>query len=250
MSPVGATFRAVPSQNWDKSVTSKSLNWSTKPAKARVEEKKGARPFDPVTTAATEGLRTRPWPFTPRTESAISFQGPLAEENSNPCYTFGMANDEEPFERALMALSSVAVTYEDSVNSNLATLMVDNETSGHYFDDVIIRDLKHRLQEYVHLTTPRKFLSAGGAIFVSTAEGVLQGLVINDNGNQILVRVDIVVVPGIGRNPFSVMAAAKKGIATIFDYENSRLEGFNVTMPLRNESDDLYSFVLDLSADR
>ena len=73
---------------------------------------------------------------------------------------------------------------------------------------------------------------------------------INDNGNQILVRVDIVVVPGIGRNPFSVMAAAKKGIATIFDYENSRLEGFNVTMPLQNESDDLYSFVLELSADR
>ena len=147
----------------------------------------GGRPFDPVSTAATEGLRTRPWPFTPRTESAISFQGPLAEENSNPCYTFGMANDEEPFERALMALSSVAVTSEDSVNSNLATLMVDNETSGHYFDDVIIRDLKHRPQEYVHLTTPRKFLSAGGAIFDSTAEGVLQGLVINDNGNQILI---------------------------------------------------------------
>ena len=161
-----------------------------------------------------------------------------------------MANDEEPFERALMALSSVAVTSEDNVNSNLTTLMVDNETSGHYFDDVIIRDLKYRLQDYVYLNTPRKFLAAGGAMFDSTAEGVLQGLVINDNGNQILVRVDIVVVPGIGRSPFSVMAAAKKGIATIFDYENSRLKGFNVTLPLRNESGDLYSFVLDLSADR
>ena len=46
------------------------------------------------------------------------------------------------------------------------------------------------------------------------------------------------------------MTAAKKGIATIFDYENPRLEGFNVTVPLRIESSDLYSFVLDLSADR
>ena len=46
------------------------------------------------------------------------------------------------------------------------------------------------------------------------------------------------------------MAAAKKGIATIFDYKNPRLEGFNVTVPLRSESGDLYSFVLDLSADR
>ena len=31
-----------------------------KPAKARVEEEKGARPFGPVLTSATEGWRTRP----------------------------------------------------------------------------------------------------------------------------------------------------------------------------------------------
>ena len=82
------------------------------------------------------------------------------------------------------------------------------------------------------------------------AEAVLQGLVTDDNGNQILVRVDVVVVSGIRRNLFSVMTAAKKGIAIIFDYENPRLEGFNVTVPLRSESGDLYSFVLDLNADR
>ena len=50
-----------------------------------------------------------------------------------------------------------------------------------------------------------------------TVEGMLQGIVTDDYGNQIPVRVDIVVVPGIGRNPFSVMTAAKKGIVTIFD---------------------------------
>ena len=83
-----------------------------------------------------------------------------------------------------------------------------------------------------------------------TVKGMLQGLVTDDNGNQILVRVDIVVVPEIGRNLFSVMTAAKKGIATIFDYENPRLEGINTTVPLRSDSGDLCSFVLDLSADR
>ena len=39
-----------------------------------------------------------------------------------------MANDEEPVEKALMALSSVAVTSEDSANSNLATLMAPAES--------------------------------------------------------------------------------------------------------------------------
>ena len=87
-----------------------------KPAKVRVEEKR-ARPFGPGSTAATEGWRTRPWPFTPRAGQAISIGGPVAEE------TFGMANDEEPVEKALMASSSVAVTSKDSANSNLATLM-------------------------------------------------------------------------------------------------------------------------------
>ena len=161
-----------------------------------------------------------------------------------------MANEKEPVEKALGASPSVAVTSEDRFNTNLATLMVDSGASGHYFDDAIIRDLKHRLQDYVHLPTPRKIFTAGGTMLDGTAEGVLQGLVADDNGNQILVWVVIVVVPGIGRNLFSVMTATKKGITTIFGYENPRLEGFNVTVPLRSESGDLYSFVLDLSADR
>ena len=37
---------------------------------------------------------------------------------------------------------------------------------------------------------------------------------------------------------------------TIFDYENPSLEEINVTVPLRSESGDLYSFVLDFGADR
>ena len=38
-------------------------------------------------------------------------------------------------------------------------------------------------------------------------------------------------------------------MVSIFDRENPRLEAFGVTLPLRGEQDDLYSFVLDLSAD-
>ena len=161
-----------------------------------------------------------------------------------------MANDEEPVEKALMATSSAIIISKGSVgDSNLVILLVDSGASGHYFDDTIIRDLKHRLQDYVHLTTPRKIRTAGGAMLDGNAEDVLQGLITYDFGNRILVRVDILVVHGIGRNLFSVMTAAKKGVVAIFDYENPRPEGFNVTVPLRSESGDLCSFELDLSAD-
>ena len=98
------------------------LQPATKPAKARVEEEKGARPFGPVSITATEGWRTRPSPFTLRAEQVISFGGLVAKE------TFGMTNDEESVEKALMASSLVGVTSEDSANSNLATLMPPAES--------------------------------------------------------------------------------------------------------------------------
>ena len=41
---------------------------AAKPAKARVEKEKGARPFGPVQPATTVGWKTYPWPFTPRAE--------------------------------------------------------------------------------------------------------------------------------------------------------------------------------------
>ena len=46
------------------------------------------------------------------------------------------------------------------------------------------------------------------------------------------------------------MTAAKTGIVIICDYENSRLKGFTATAPLQSESGGIYSFMLDLSADR
>ena len=109
------------------SISAREVQPATEPTKAREEEENGTRPFGLVSTAATRGWRTRPWPFTPRAEHAISFGRPVAEENSNLCYTFRMANDEEPVEKAFMASSSVAITSEDSVNSNLATLMAPAE---------------------------------------------------------------------------------------------------------------------------
>ena len=106
-----------------------------------MKEGKGVRPFDPVPTAATEGWRSRPWPFIPHAEPVISFGGPVAEEK------FKIANGEEPVEKALMILFSATITSQNSVNSNLVTLMVDSGASDHNFDDAILHNLKHRVQD-------------------------------------------------------------------------------------------------------
>ena len=83
-----------------------------------------------------------------------------------------------------MALLSATITSEDGANSNLVTLMVDSGAAGQYFDDAFIRELKDRLQDYVHFTTLPKILTAEGALLVGTAEGVLQGPVNDDDGNN------------------------------------------------------------------
>ena len=162
---------------------------------------------------------------------------------------FGTADDEEPVEKIIMTSSSAFITSQDSVNNSFVIIMVDSGASDHFFVDAIIRDLKHCLQGYAHLATPRKILTAKGALLDVSAGGVLQGLIADNYGNQIFVRIDTVVVSGMESNLLSVITAAKKGIVAIFGHEISRLEEVNVTVPLRSESGDLYLFVLDLSAD-
>ena len=157
---------------------------ATKPTESQVEKEKGTRPFGPARTAETKGRSTRLWPFTPRAGPAISFGGQVAKETSNLCYILGMVDDEGPVEKAIMASSSDAITSQDIVNSNLVTLMLDSGASGHYFDDAIIHDRKHRLQGYVHLATLHKILTVGGALLADTLEGVLQGFVLDGYGNQ------------------------------------------------------------------
>ena len=127
------------------------------------------------------------------------------------------------------------------------TILVDSRASGHYFDDLIISSLKHHLLNYV--TTPRKILTAGGALLDGTAEGILQGLVTDNHEEQHLARIAILTVPSIGCKLFSVKSATRKGVVFIFDFDNPGLELSGITVPLHAEDNDLYSLVFDLSAD-
>ena len=69
-------------------------------------------------------------------------------------------------------------------SGNVATVLVDSGASGHYFDDLIIPELKNRLQDYTSLSTPRTIRTAGGALLDGTAESVLQGFITDDYGEQ------------------------------------------------------------------
>ena len=125
---------------------------------------------------------------------------------------------------------------------------MDSGASDHYFDDLIIPGLKNGLLNNVLLTVPHKILIAGGALLDGMAEGILQGLVNDNHGEQHLARIAIFIVPGTGRNLFSVKSAKKKGVVSIFDLNNPRPKLSSIAVPLRAEDDDLFSLAFDLSA--
>ena len=128
-------------------------------------------------------------------------------------YMYGRTDGKgEPlYGTALMASGRAAFKHKPREGYDSVTVLVDTGASGHYFDDLIIPSLKHRLLNYVLLTTPRKILTAGGALLDGTAEGILQDLLTNNHGEQHLARIAILIVPGIARNLFSVKIGNKEG---------------------------------------
>ena len=199
----------------------------TEPATAP-RQKNGTWPFGPLTAA-------RPWPLVEREKPSILLGG---KDEPDLSYMYGGPDGTEP----------AAFKHKPSAGDDSGTVLVDSRASGHYFDDLITPSLKHRLLNYVFLTTPCKILTAEAALLDGAAEGILQGLVTDNHGEQHLARIAILIVPGIGCNLFSVKSATKKGVVSIFDFENPGLELSGITVPLHAEDDDLYSLMFDLSA--
>ena len=190
-------------------------------------KKNGTWPFGSLTAA-------RPWPFVKREKPATLLGG---QGEPDLFYMYGGTDGEgKPLHgTALMASRPAAFKHKAGAGDDSVTVLVDSGASGYYFDDLIIPSLKHRLLNYVLLTTPRKILTAGGALLDGTAERILEGLV-----------TAIFIVLGIGCNLFSVNSAAEKGVVSIFDFDNPRLELAGITVPLHAKDGDLYSWVFDL----
>ena len=203
-------------------------------------QKNGTWPFGLLTA-------TRPWSFVERKKLAI-----LLGEEDEPDLSFmygGADGKGEPlYGTALVASGPAAFKHKPSAGDDSVTALVGSGASGHYFDDLIIPSLKHRLLNDVLLTTPRKILTTGGALLDGTAEGIHQGLVTDNYGEQYPARISIFIVPGIGRNLFSIKSATKKGVVSVFDFDNPRLVLSGITAPLCEKDVDRYSLVFDVSA--
>ena len=76
------------------------------------------------------------------------------------------------------------------------TMLVDSETSGHYFDDELHPGLKDKLLNYKPLERPHKILTAGRHVLPGTATGTISGKIIDTDGNKHPVEHAGLVAPG------------------------------------------------------
>ena len=157
--------------------------------------------------------------------------------------TFGGITNAE--DGLALAVVPAAEKWNRGSNS-LVSRVVDSGASGHYFDDALIPRLRYRLENYQELAIRQYITTAGGHQLEGAGQGLLWGHIIDAQGVQRLIQISVLIVPGLGRNLFSVKQASRNGVVSIFDKYNPRLEANNFTLSLQELENDLYFFSLGL----
>ena len=114
--------------------------------------------------------------------------------------------------------------------------------------DDIIPGFRDRVEEYKALDERRKISTAGGGAIEWHCAGSAPGRRGRQQRNmRRLIKLSCLIVPGLGRNLFSVKQVARNGVESIFDITNPSLETHNHVFPLQELGHDLCSFSLDLA---
>ena len=147
------------------------------------------------------------------------------------------------------ALMAIAEKYEGNdvfgKNDRSIKLLVDSGASEHYIDDR--PGLWERPSDYLRLVKPSEITTDGNYRLKGDATGVISVYIIDQIRVRQQVRLPAVVVPGIGRNRFSVPSGTDQGATTILALKESRIETNDFTIPLQQVGGhrDLYTFNID-----
>ena len=107
------------------------------------------------------------------------------------------------------------------------------------------------MSDYCSFDVPHKIVTAGQYMVEGIAKGAVRGHVNEVSGHKRLVAFSAIVVPGLGKNLFSVAMSSATSVVSVFDCVRPRLEMRSVVLPMDRLGDDrtLYSFSMDLVRD-
>ena len=129
-------------------------------------------------------------------------------------------------------------------------MVVDSGTAEHFLGPFLIPGLQNGMMDFKALDEPHKIFTAGDHVLGGIGKATVHGNIKDGRRRKTAIDFSAFVVPGLGRNLFSVHTAVTKGVVTVFDSVNPRFEIGNTVIPLKPPSppNDLYSFSLDFAS--
>ena len=149
-----------------------------------------------------------------------------------------------------MVTSTPLQCTDNPLNGTSITVMVDSGSSEHFLDPFLIPGLQNRMMDYKALDEPHKIFTAGDHVLEGIGTGTVYGTVKEGHGRKTAISFSAFVVPGLGRNLFSVHTAVTKGVVTVFESVNPRFKIGNTVIPVKPPSppNNLYSFSMNFAS--
>ncbi|CAB1114412.1 unnamed protein product [Ectocarpus sp. CCAP 1310/34] len=124
-------------------------------------------------------------------------------------------------------------------------LLIGTGASETMFDNRLIPD--GNLHDYTQRNSPKIVDVAGESQLTGTATGILHCTVKDNRGQQLRVRIQGLVVPGLGRNIFSPTSLLKKGSRCVVEESTPHLTIQGKVIPLTQDPRDQGMCTLDIT---
>ena len=195
-------------------------------------------------SAAAPAASTEPSVDGPSSIQLGSSQAVRGQDEHVPFDLFGA------FGTSFMVTSTPLQCTDNPLNESSITVMVDSGSSEHFLDPFLITGLQNRMMGHKALDEPHKIFTAGDHVLEGFGTGTVHGTVKDGHGRKTAINFSAFVVPGLGRNLFSVHTAVTKGVVTVFDSVHPRFEIGHTVIPLKPPSppNNLYSFSMDFAS--
>ena len=174
----------------------------------------------PAASTSSSAFSQAPAAVSAATPAALSsiFSASPAQDNPLPQGLFGV----------FMATPADMPLAPFLLDGSCIRMVVDIGATNNYLNPALTPGARAHMCDVEELQVPHTIVAAGQHLLKGVTTGTIFGTVTDDNGNDRRVFFRVVLVPDLGTNLFSVTAAMQKGVATLIDPANLRLESGDV----------------------
>ena len=167
-------------------------------------------------------------------------------DSNNEVAVVDFTRDEDAFDSGFMFATCSRISGRNFAASSTGVgLLVDTGASETMFDNRLIPD--GNLHDYTQRNSPKIVDVAGESQLKGTATGILHCTVKDNRGQRLRVRIQGLIVPGLGRNIFSPTSLLKKGLRCVVEESTPHLTIQGKVIPLTQDPRDQGMCTLDIT---